>query len=146
MRARQSRAKSHPARGKGPARGGQAVLVPGEWNPTRDSQRHLILGGGGGIYQAHRETAEQGAGISKGPPASRALRWPPEGDTVADSCEEVRTVVSFSRDPDLAVRRGRAQPAFFWAGVRKAAFYRRDLWSPRLPTALSPPRNPIHFS
>lgn len=31
-------------------------------------------------------------------------------------------------------------------GGRKAAFYQRDLWSPRPPTALSPPRNPIHFS
>lgn len=62
MRAGQSRAKSHPAGGDGPAGGGQVVLVPGEWNPTRDAALPAApnLGGGGGLYQAHRETGAHG--------------------------------------------------------------------------------------
>ena len=49
MRAGQSRAKSHPAGGDGPAGGGQVVLVPGEWNPTRDAALPAAPNLGGGV-------------------------------------------------------------------------------------------------
>ena len=50
MRAGQSRAKSHPAGGDGPAGGGQVVLVSGEWNPTRDAALPAAPNLGGVVY------------------------------------------------------------------------------------------------
>lgn len=66
MRAGQSRAKSHPAGGDGPAGGGQVVLVPGEWNPTRDAALPAApnLGGGWFVSSAPGDGCARGNAVN----------------------------------------------------------------------------------